>query len=94
MDKNIEAFHADVKNMQRQLNCYFESPNDPKALSIKGSLTELEIELHTGKTGDTIQNKLKEIERQLKPAFNENVMNHTHFNELENWVRQYLNNFQ
>lgn len=94
MDKIIEAFHADVKNMQRQLNSYFDAPDDPKALSIKNSLTELEVELHTGKTGDTIQNKLKEIERQLKPAFNDNVMNHSHFNELESWVRHYLNNFQ
>ena len=94
MDNNIDAFHADVKNMQRQLNCYFDAPDHPKALSIKNSLTTLEVELHTGKTGDTIQNTLKEIERQLKPAFNDNVMNHTHFNELENWVRGYLNNFQ
>jgi hypothetical protein len=93
MNKDIEAFHTDVKNMQRNLNSYFEAPDDSRAQSIKNSLTELEVELHTGKTGDTIQNKLKEIERQLKPAFNDNVMNHTHFNELETWVRGYLNNY-
>jgi hypothetical protein len=94
MDKKMAAFRMEVISMERQLNSYFEAPEDSKARSIVNSFKDLENEIQIGKTGDTIQNKLKEIERQLKPAFDDNVMNYNHFNQLESWVRGHLNNYQ
>jgi hypothetical protein len=93
MDKKMEAFRNDVISMQRQLNSYFEEPNSSKARKLTNSFQKLEDEIQTGKTGDSIQNRLKDIERQLKPAYESNVMNYNHFNQLESWVRGYMNNF-
>ncbi len=94
MDKKMAAFREDIISMQRQLNSYFEEPNSSKARSIINNFQKLEDEVQTGKTGDTIQNRLKEIERQLKPAFDANVMNYNHFSQLESWVRGHMNNYQ
>jgi hypothetical protein len=94
MDKKTQAFHAEVKEMQRRLNSYFDAPDSSDARGIAESIRQLEVELHTGKTGDSIQNRLKDIERRLKPAFDDNVMSYNHFIELETWVRGHLNNFQ
>ena len=93
MNEEMQKFHDEVKNMQRRLPSYFEAPDDSKASSIEESFRNLEVDLHTGKTGDKIQNRLKEIERQLKPAHNAEVMNYNHFIQLEDWVRSHLNNF-
>jgi hypothetical protein len=94
MNNEMELFRQEVQAMQRRLNSYFEKPDDSKARSIQDGFRNLENELQTGKTGDSIQNRLKDIERQLKPAFNDNVMNYNHFTELENWTRNHLNNYQ
>ena len=86
---DMKAFHREVESMQGRLNSYIDLPNDPKAKALQNLFQKLEDEVQVGKSSNTIKNRLKEIEAQLKPALNAGVMSHGHFDDLEDWVREY-----
>jgi hypothetical protein len=86
---DMKAFHKEVVSMQGRLNSYIDLPKDPKAKMLQNLFQKLEDEVQVGKSSNTIRHRLKEIEAQLKPAFNAGVMSHDHFDDLEDWVREY-----
>jgi len=86
---DMKDFHREVQSMQGRLKGYIDLPNDPKARALQNIFQKLEDEVQVGKNSNSIKNRLKEIEAQLKPAFNAGVMSHGHFDDLEDWVREY-----
>ena len=85
----MKAFHNEVESMLGRLNSYIDLPNDSKAKTLQNSFQKLEDEVQMGKGGSTIRDRLREIEMQLKPAFNAGVISYDHFDNLEDWVREY-----
>lgn len=84
---DMKSFHREVMAMKQRLGGSFSVPQDPKARSIANSFQKLEDEVQMGKSVETVRNRLKEIESQLKPAFSAGVMNSSSFDNLEDWVR-------
>lgn len=85
---DMKAFHREVESMQGRLKTYIDLPNDPIAKTLQNLFQKLEDEVQVEKSSNTIKNRLKEIEAQLKPAFSAGVMSHGHFDDLEDWVRE------
>ena len=87
---DMKRFHKEVESMQFKLKNYLDEPNHPKAKSIEQQFQKLEDEVQVGKGSHSIRARLKQIESQLKPAYNAGVMSHGHYDDLEDWVRDCL----
>jgi hypothetical protein len=86
---DMKAFHREVVTMQGRLKGFIDLPNDPKARALQDIFQKLEDEVQVGKSSGTIRDRLKAIEAQLKPAYEAGVISHGHFDELEDWTREY-----
>ena len=87
---DMKIFHKEVVSMQQRLKSYLDMPNDSKAQAIINSFQKLEDEVQVGRTGATIQNRIKEIQTQIKAAYDSGVISWDHFDALEDWTREYL----
>ncbi len=87
---DMKSFHREVMTMKQRLGGSFSMPQDPKARSLVNSFQKLEDEVQMGKSVETIRNRLKEIDSQLRPAHAAGVMNNSSFDNLEDWVREYI----
>ena len=87
---DMKIFHKEVVSMQQRLKSYLDMPNDSKARAIVNSFQKLEDEVQVGRTGATIQNRIKEIQAQIKVAYDGGVISWYHFDALEDWTREYL----
>lgn len=84
---DMKSFHREVMAMKQRLGSSFSMPADPKARAIVSSFQKLEDEVQMGKSVETVRNRLKEIDSQLRPAYAAGVMNNSSFDNLEDWVR-------
>jgi hypothetical protein len=87
---DMTSFHNEVLALKQRLSSYFVMPGDPIARALQNSFQKLEDELQMGKSVETVRNRLKEIERQLKPAYDAGVLNNANYDNLLDWVRDCL----
>ena len=87
---DMKRYHKDVESMQRRLPGCIDDPGSSTGRALVKNFQKLEDEVQVGRTGATIQNRLKTIRSLVKKAVNEKVMSHGDADNYEDWINDSL----
>lgn len=86
----MDQFHKEVESMQRRLPGCIDDPSSSTARELVKNFQKLEDEVQVGRSGATLQNRLKTINKLIKKAVNEKVMSYGDADNYEDWVNDSL----
>lgn len=90
---DYKRYHNECLRMQQRMRDWLDMPSHAQARELDRAFQQLEDDVQVQKNVHTIRDRLKRLDSLLM-NINESVMSHGHVDELQDWVRDSLNNIR